>query len=101
MTTHLPGNRHQDGHDIRGTDPAPTGTPIQPLTLGRHDQAKGGAPTPWRHRLMMLACCIPMLVLVIALVATGVAGSGAVLFALLCIGMMAAMMFLMPGGHRH
>jgi hypothetical protein len=42
-----------------------------------------------------------MLVLVIALVASGAAGGGAILFAMLCIGMMVAMMFLMPGGHRH
>lgn len=35
------------------------------------------------------------------LVATGVAGSGAVPAALLCTAMTAAMMFGMPGGHRH
>ena len=48
----------------------------------------------------MLACCISMLV-VIALVGSGVAGAGSIVFALLCVGMMAAMMFMMPGGHRH
>ena len=37
------------------------------------------------HRLMMIACCIPMLVIVGVLVATGVAGSGAILYALICL----------------
>lgn len=54
-----------------------------------------------RHRLMMIACCIPMLLIVGLLLVTGVAGSAAVVFALVCIGLMGAMMFLMPGGHRH
>ena len=49
---------------------------------------------------MMMAMCLPMLVVVGLLVATGVAGGGAVLYALLCLGMMAAMMMLMPG-NRH
>jgi hypothetical protein len=49
---------------------------------------------------MMLVCCLPMLLIVVALVATGVAGPGAILYALLCTAMMATMMFGMPG-HRH
>jgi hypothetical protein len=52
------------------------------------------------HSLMMLACCVPMLLIAFALVATGAAGSGATFYALLCTAMMAAMMFAMPG-HRH
>lgn len=52
------------------------------------------------HGLMMLVCCVPMLLIVFALVATGVAGPGAIVFALLCTAMMAVMMFAMPG-HRH
>ena len=51
--------------------------------------------------LMMIACCIPMLVIVGILVFTGVPGSGAILYAVLCTTMMALMMFAMPGGHRH
>ncbi len=50
---------------------------------------------------MMIACCIPMLVIVGILVATGVAGTGAILFAVICLAMMAAMMFAMPGRHDH
>jgi len=53
------------------------------------------------HRLMMIACCIPMLVIVGVLVATGVAGSGAILYALICLGAMAVMMFAMPGDRHH
>lgn len=52
------------------------------------------------HGLMMLLCCVPMLLIVFALVATGAAGAGAIAYALVCTAMMAAMMFFMPG-HRH
>jgi len=52
------------------------------------------------HRLMMLACCVPMLVVAGVLVATGVLVSGALVSALLCAAMMSAMMFLMPGHGR-
>lgn len=57
--------------------------------------ARGG------HGLMMLVCCIPMIVIAILLVTTGAAGSGALLWALGCVAMMAMMMFMMPGGHNH
>lgn len=53
------------------------------------------------HRWMMVACCIPMLIIVGVLVATGLAGTGAILFAVVCLGMMALMMLAMPGGHHH
>lgn len=49
------------------------------------------------HRMMMIVCCIPMLVIVGVLVATGVAGSGFILYAVACIAMMAMMMRMMPG----
>ncbi|GAA3164406.1 hypothetical protein GCM10010531_15810 [Blastococcus jejuensis] len=41
---------------------------------------------------MMIACCIPMLVIAVALVATGVAGPGFLVVAVLCTAMMALMM---------
>lgn len=53
------------------------------------------------HGLMMIACCIPMLLIAGVLVLTGAAGSGLIVSALLCTAMMAAMMFVMPGGHGH
>jgi len=41
---------------------------------------------------MMIACCIPMLVVAIALVATGVVGAGFLVAAVGCTVMMAMMM---------
>ena len=58
-----------------------------------HEGSHGG------HRWMMVACCIPMLVVVGALVASGVAGTGAIIYAVVCLGMMWLMMRAMPGGH--
>ena len=46
---------------------------------------------------MMIACCIPMLVIAVALVATGVAGPGFLVVAVLCTAMMALMMTGMHG----
>jgi hypothetical protein len=51
----------------------------------RHE-AHGG------HGWMMIACCIPMLVIAVALVATGVAGPGLIVAAVGCTLMMAVMM---------
>ncbi len=50
---------------------------------------------------MMLVCCIPMVAVVVLLVVSGTAGAGALVWALGCVLMMAAMMFFMPGGHSH
>lgn len=61
----------------------------------RHHGQPGG------HGWMMLICCIPMIVIAVLLFLTGVAGSGALLGALLCTAMMALMMVSMSGGHRH
>jgi hypothetical protein len=44
------------------------------------------------HHWMMIACCIPMLLIAAALVITGVANAGAIVFALVCMAMMAVMM---------
>ena len=83
-------------HPIRDLSPNPppeTGhTPGSPQT----SHSAHGA-----HRWMMLICCIPMVVIVALLVVSGAAGSGTVLWALGCVAMMAAMMFMMPGGHNH
>ena len=84
---------HATHHD--GVGPNALGNPSE-----SHDPVEPAAGG-WGHRLLMLACCIPMLVVVFALVASGVAGAGSIIFALLCVAMMAAMMFMMPGGHRH
>ena len=64
---------------------------------GEEPQGAGGRS---RHRWMMIACCIPMLVVAVALIASGTVGIGSLVFALACLGMMAVMMFSM-GGQRH
>lgn len=76
--------------------PAVDGTP-RPADQDPH----AGHGTHGGHELMMLICCVPILVIAVALVATGVAGSSIIVTALLCTAMMAAMMFAMPGGHGH
>ena len=79
---------HLDGHDVQKPPEAPRG----------HHGGHGGHGG---HGLMMMICCIPMILIAVLLVATGVAGSGALLWALGCVAMMAVMMFAMGGGHQH
>ena len=78
----------------------------QPQPQDGHEGHEGHEGDPEKsahggHGLMMIACCIPMLIIVGILVVTGVAGSGLILYAVLCTAMMALMMFAMPGGPRH
>ncbi|MBF6102083.1 MULTISPECIES: hypothetical protein [Nocardiaceae] len=72
----------------------------------RHSPHEHSEPAPARagrmrralgHRAMMVICCIPMLAIAIALVATGTVGVGALVFAGACVLMMAMMM----GGPGH
>ena len=94
---------HTYGDDPRG----PTGRsddPRVPTPLPSLPHQEETPPAQERghgHGLMMLACCIPMLVIAGILVATGVAGASAIFFALVCTAMMATMMFGMNGDHRH
>ena len=73
-------------------DPSPTGTDGG----GRPGQASETHQPSRSHHLLMMIMCLPMLGLVAVLVTTGVAGAGAVVYALLCV----AMMVLMPGHRR-
>ena len=62
-----------------------------------HDPAevvdtRGHAHGGHGHGLMMIACCIPMLVIAAFLVATGVVSVGFLFFAIACTAMMALMM---------
>jgi hypothetical protein len=82
----------------RVSDPSTTPDGLSPHLAHEHTPERGGSR--WGHHLMMLACCVPMLVVVGVLVVTGVAGTGAIVYALICTGMMAAMMLFMPG-HKH
>jgi hypothetical protein len=93
--------------DLKGRPQRPSSNHTSDESPHQHDghESRPDAATGLRghggHRLMMIACCIPMLVIVGILVGTGVAGTGAILFALICLGMMAVMMFAMPGRHDH
>jgi hypothetical protein len=52
------------------------------------------------HGWMMIACCIPMLIIAAVLVATGVVGFGFIFVAVTCTAMMWMMMRAMGGmGH--
>ena len=44
------------------------------------------------HGWVMMLCCVPMVVIAVALVATGVVSAGFLFTAVLCVGMMAVMM---------
>jgi len=90
MTSQLPRDPHPHDHD----HVSPYGTP----TTSHEDHTGHGGHGG--HRWMMIACCIPMLVIVGVLVATGVAGTGAIIYAVVCLAMMALMMRLMPGDHH-
>jgi hypothetical protein len=52
------------------------------------------------HSWMMMACCIPMIVIAVILFATGVIGAGFIFIALLCTVMMALMMGAMDHDAR-
>ena len=80
--------------------------PQAPPGRVRPDETAGPeGPPPRRrlmgHQLLMMVWCIPMLVVVGVLILTGVLGSGAIVYALVCTAMMAAMMFIMPGRKQH
>lgn len=66
------------------------------LGTSQHPGHGGGG-----HRWMMVVCCIPMIALAVWLVVAGVAGSGVVLVALLCLGLMGLMMLGMGHGEGH
>lgn len=71
-------------------------------TLGAAATPAAAAHTGRRgHGLMMLVCCIPVVVLVVALIASSRFSLGALLPALACLAMMGVMMLVMPGNHRH
>ena len=74
------------------------------MTSSTHDdeapgrEETGRDPGHGHHRWMMIACCIPMLVVAVTLVATGVVGSGFIIAATICVVMMALMMGAMSHG---
>lgn len=87
---------HSDGH--AGHHPRES-SPSSENHHGGHESDSVGHGTHRGHGLMMIICCIPMLVIAGLLFLTGIAGTNIIVVALLCTAMMAAMMFVMPGGH--
>lgn len=79
-----------------------------PESEARPEQGRADAPDPQAKKAkgghghwMMVACCVPMLVIAIALVATGVVGASFIVVAVACTAMMAMMMIGMShGGDR-
>jgi hypothetical protein len=70
--------------------------PVPPSPPGARRESRGG------HGWKMIACCIPMLIIAIVLVATGVVGAGFIAVAIACTAMMALMMRGMDhGGNLH
>ena len=57
-----------------------------------HDASREEPAGHRRHGWLMIACCIPMLVIAFALVAAGVVSPGLLLVAVGCTAMMAFMM---------
>jgi hypothetical protein len=70
----------------------------QEPNIGTHGRGKGARRG---HGLMMIACCIPMLVIAVLLVATGLASPGFLFAALACTAMMAFMMRGMSRSDTH
>ena len=62
-----------------------------------HGLASGGHEG---HGMLMLLCCIPMLVIAVVLVASGVVSAGFLITAGGCTAMMFVMMRMMPGHWR-
>ena len=107
MTTPVPHPERRTSSDpahYRGTDTPAGDQYTEPLGAGRSgaltDVTSGQTSSRHGgHGLMMLVCCVPMVV--VLLVVSGTASVGALVWALGCVVMMAAMMLLMPGGHGH
>ena len=70
---------------MKHVDQLPTDTSEDPKP-GVDDGHRGN------HGWMMMLCCVPMVVIAVALVVTGVASAGFLFTAVLCVGMMAVMM---------
>lgn len=61
-----------------------------------------GAPSGHRgHGWMMIACCIPMIAIAVALAMAGVLSAGFLVFVIACTSMMALMMRGMSGDDIH
>ena len=83
--------------DYAGNDNGlPVGHEVDRLEVPQNHEVGGHSG----HKWMMMACCVPMLAIAIALVVSGTAGAGVIILAIGCALMMALMMGGM-GGHGH
>lgn len=57
-----------------------------------HLDGEDGSGRHGMHGWLMMVCCIPMVLIAVALVLTGVASPGFLLTAFVCVAMMALMM---------
>jgi hypothetical protein len=64
----------------------------------KHPDRRDGHDGRSGHGLVMMLSCVPLVVLAIALVATGIAAAGFILAAIMCLAMMAMMMVMMARG---
>ena len=111
MTTPLPrpeprGASYPAHYRDTGIPAGPPAFTVPPAEHTGHDPYSGthehtGHGGHGGHGLMMLVCCIPMVAVAVLLVVSGTAGAGALVWALGCVLMMAAMMSVIPGGHGH
>jgi hypothetical protein len=73
--------------------------PHRMLKKDEEDLTGADRPAAGRHgghsHWLMLACCVPLVVAAIVLVAAGVVSAGFIVAAFACMAMMGAMMFLM------
>ena len=76
------------------------GPPLPTLTADNHEQAAETPRGHGAHGWAMWLMCVPMLLIVGLLMLSGSAGLGATVYALACLGMMAAMMLFMQHGTR-
>jgi hypothetical protein len=73
------------------------GRPRKPMSHDTHQAPRARRRDRLPHSWMMVVC-VPMVVIVIALVAMGIASAGLLLAAVMCVAMMAVMMRAMSGG---
>lgn len=71
---------------------------MSPVEPDEHQAQEGERKHGGHGRWLMMVCCVPMLVIAIVLVATGVAGAGFIFAAVMCTAMMAMMMGAMSHG---
>lgn len=69
--------------------------------MSHTDHTRTSAPEQHRasghggHSWMMIACCIPMILIAVVLVTTGVVSPGFLVYAVACLGIMFMMMKMM------